>query len=480
MAELARNSYIQFLTRGVGTALGIVAIAIVTRALGPEGFGAYTTVTSFLQVFGVLVDFGVTIVGLQLLSEPGADEGKVIGNVLGVRLVTAGIFLGIAPIAALFFPYPQEIKIGIAFTTLSFLALAVHQILTTLFQKRLQMRAAAVAELGGRLTLVALMAASAAAGWGLFGALAATTAANVVQLAVAWIAASRLTPIRIQYDPLLWRRIYRLSWPIGVSIAFNLIYLRADALILSLTRSQEELGLYGAAYRVIDVLTVLPFLLMGLVLPRMVASWKSGDEERFGSLMSRSARYLLAFILPVACGGVVLGRAVMTAVSGEDFAAAGGYLAVLLFGVVMIYWGTVFSQAVIALELQRRMLPFYAANAALALVLYLWLIPRFGAAAAAWITVLSEATIAVASAAVVLRRTRLPLPLTAAARITLAAALMALLLKIVLAAVPLPLVVSLPLGAALYAGLLRLTGGLTHDDWRALLAPLVRNKPFVS
>ncbi|MEK7072910.1 MAG: flippase [Patescibacteria group bacterium] len=480
MAELAKNTYVQFAARGIGTALGVVAIALLTRTLGPVGFGAYTTVTSFLQIFGVLVDFGLTIVGLQLLSEPGADEGRVLGNVLGVRLVTAIIFLGIAPLAVLFFPYPQEVKVGVAFTTLSFLALAIHQIITTLFQKRLQMRAAAAAELAGRVALVILVGLAAWFSWGFYGMLVATTVANILQLAVALFAANRMVPIRIRYEPAYWKHILTLSWPIGVSIAFNLIYLRADAVILSLTRSQGELGLYGAAYRVIDVLTVLPFLLMGLVLPRLVAAVKTGDTARFGALMARAARFLLAAILPICFGGLVLADQVMIAVSGEAFAPSGMFLAVLLFGVAMIFWGTVYSHAVVALGLQRTMLPFYALNAALALVLYIWLIPRFGGPAAAWITVLSETTIAIAAAVVVRRKMPMPLPLGNATRIILAAALMAAALWLTLRTIPLPLLVSLPLGGLLYAAFLRLTGGLTTEDWRAILAPFVRNKPVVS
>ncbi len=479
-AALGRNTYIQFAARALGTGIGVVAIAIVTRTLGPEGFGGYTTVTSFLQVFGVLVDFGLTIVGLQLLSEPGANEEKLIGNLLSLRLVTAAVFLGIAPVVALFFPYSAAIKTGILFTTLSFAALAIHQILTAFFQRRLQMKYAALSELAGRLTLLTLVAVAAGAGTGLFGMLVATTAANVIQLIVAWIAAERLVRIRLQVDAAMWRKILSLSWPIGLSIAFNLIYLRADAVILSLTRGQAELGLYGAAYRVIDVLTVVPFLFMGLVLPQLVTSWKSGDMARFTHLMDRALRFLLAFILPIAAGGVVLGGAVMTAVSGAAFTPAGAYLAVLLFGVVMIFWGTVFSHAIVALGLQRRMLPIYAADALVSLGLYLWLVPRHGALAAAIITVLSEALIAVAAATVVLRHAHLRVPVSSSFRIALAAALMATALAFVLRALPLPLVASLPLGAALYAAFLFLLRALPPEDWRALQAPFTRGKPLVS
>ena len=60
--HVAWNTAIQILGKALSTLLGVVALGLVTRTLGTEGFGAYTTVNSFLQVFGVVVDFDGTIV----------------------------------------------------------------------------------------------------------------------------------------------------------------------------------------------------------------------------------------------------------------------------------------------------------------------------------------------------------------------------------------------------------------------------------
>lgn len=45
------------------------------------------------------------------------------------------------------------------------------------------------------------------------------------------------------------------------------MYLKTDTLILSLIKSPEEVGLYGAAYRIIDVPTTLPYMFAGIILP---------------------------------------------------------------------------------------------------------------------------------------------------------------------------------------------------------------------
>ena len=55
------------------------------------------------------------------------------------------------------------------------------------------------------------------------------------------------------YDPGIIKEILKRSWPIALGIIFNLIYLKADTIILSLTRSQAEVGIYGASFRILEV-----------------------------------------------------------------------------------------------------------------------------------------------------------------------------------------------------------------------------------
>ena len=61
------------LLAGFSTLFGIVALAAVTRYLGQEGFGWYTTVLLFTG-FGILSDFALTLITAQMLSQPGANE----------------------------------------------------------------------------------------------------------------------------------------------------------------------------------------------------------------------------------------------------------------------------------------------------------------------------------------------------------------------------------------------------------------------
>ena len=54
--KIAHNTIIQMIGKGVSTVIGVVVIGMLTRYLGEGGFGQYTTIMAFLQLFGVLVD----------------------------------------------------------------------------------------------------------------------------------------------------------------------------------------------------------------------------------------------------------------------------------------------------------------------------------------------------------------------------------------------------------------------------------------
>jgi len=58
MKSVAQNSGIQIFSKLLSTVLGLIALAIMTRALGAEKFGWYITAAAFMQFVGIFIDFG--------------------------------------------------------------------------------------------------------------------------------------------------------------------------------------------------------------------------------------------------------------------------------------------------------------------------------------------------------------------------------------------------------------------------------------
>ena len=464
---IAKNTAIQGTGRVLAAVLGIVAVGMLTRTLGQSGFGAYTTAISFLQIFGILIDFGLTLTLVQMLSEPRADESRIASGVLTLRLVSAAIFLGLAAIAVIPFPYPIEVKIAVGIGTIAFLGNALAGTATGIFQRHLRMDLAAAGELLGRVVLIAGLALAFRFTDRLWIVMAVSGIASIATVALQLLAVRPFVRIRWSIDLPLWREVARRSLPLGISIALNLIYLRGDVFLLSLFRSQHEVGLYGASYRVLDLLTMIPTMFMGLVLPGLSRAFAGEERENLRRYLQRSFDFLVLLALPITMGGFAIGTQLMQTVAGPAFILSGTILNVLIWGVPGIFLGTLYGHAIVALRKQRVMIWGYGSVAAAAVVLYLIVIPRSGVWGAAGVTILSEVAIATITFFLVARTIRSIPNLRIAGK----ALLSALGMTVFLLALPMEtsVAISIPLGGLIYVALLALMRAVPKDMLRTVL-----------
>lgn len=401
--KVAYNAIIQTVSKIIATILGLVAIAMITRYLGQTGFGQYTTVITFISFFATIADLGLTLITVQMISKPGSEVEKTIGNLMALRLVSAVALLGFAPLAVLLFPYSWEIKIGVLIAALAFLFTALGQILIGLFQKNLRMDKASFAEIVSRIMLVAGLFIAIKYNCGLYGILIVTVLANVLGFLLQYLLAIPLLKIKLQFDFVFWRKIIKKSWPLATTIILNLIYLRTDTLLLSIIPRKTEIGilaevgLYGAAYKVIDVLITLPFMFAGIVLPILTARWAEKNKAGFELVMQKSFDAMMIIAVPLMIGTQFVASQIMTIVAGSDFAVSGQILKLLIIACGAIFFGNIFAHAVIAIDRQKNIIGAYLFAAITSVIGYLIFIPLFSYYGAAWVTIYSEVLIALAS-----------------------------------------------------------------------------------
>lgn len=386
---IAHNTIIQLGGKIISTGLGLLALGMMTRYLGQEKFGWYTTAITFLQFAGILVDFGLIPVSAQMLGEGIYEENKLFRNLLGFRFVTALVFFAILPFIALFFPYPPQVKIAISFMTISFLAISMNQVLTGYYQKKLKMHIQVIGENIGRIVLVVGLWLLIHKGSSFLPLMVVITLSSVVYAVFLWIQAARSTPAGLAFDMPIWIAIVKKMWPISISIIFNVIYLKGDILILSIYRTQSEVGLYGAPYRVIDIIAQTALMLMGVILPILSALWVKNLKEEFGRRYQQAFDSMMVMALPMMVGTMILSKKIMVLVAPE-FTGSGSVLRILAMAVFGLFLGAVFGHTAVAINKQKQTMWIYISDSIITLIGYLIFIPIYGMWGAAWMTVFSE------------------------------------------------------------------------------------------
>lgn len=410
--KVAYNTIIQVVSKVISTALALVAVAIITRQLGQTGFGEYTTIVTFLSFFAIAADLGLTLITVQMISKPDVDEDYVLGNLFGLRLVTALLFLAPAPLVAIFFPYSATIKMGIIVTSFSFLFIALNQVLVGIFQKNLRMDKVSIADIVSRIFLVIGIVIVYKLNYGLLSILFITSLSSLVNFLFHFYFSRQFTRVKLRFDLKFWKEIMIRSWPLALTITLNLVYLKTDTLLLSVVdRPSEigilaEVGLYGAAYKVIDVLITLPFMFAGIILPILTMSWSHGKKEDFENVLQKSFNVMAIIAIPVSLGTQLVAKDIMTLVAGPDFSGSGKILQILILAAGMIFLGNMLAHAIIAIEKQKTVIKAYFFVAITSVIGYVLLIPIYSYYAAAWVTVYSESVIALASVYIIWKYTR--------------------------------------------------------------------------
>lgn len=471
-AKIAYNTVIQFLGKIISTILGLIALAMMAHYLGITGFGEYTTIINYVSFFAIIADFGLTLITVQLISQPQADENKILNNLFGLRLISISALLLLAPLIAIFLPYSTAVKTGILIAILSFLFPALNQILIGLFQKKLRMDKAVIAETLSRLFLVAGIYLSFKLNWGLNGVLWVTVVSAGINFLSAYILATKFALIKPAFDWRFYKTVILKSWPLALTIVLNLLYLKTDTLILSLVKSADDVGLYGAAYRIIEVLTTLPFMFAGIILPILTLSWFEQKKDYFALVLQKSFDLMAIFSIPIVVGVLVLAKPIIVLVAGPDFIVSSLILKILIFAVVAIFLGCMFAHAVIAIEKQKKMIGFYLFVSLSSIILYLLVIPKFSYLGAAAITIYSEALIALFSAYIVWKYTKFIPKFKIATKTIIASLIMGLALKLIpeyLYYSWLGLIISSLVAAIIYFISLYLIKGITQTDLKVLL-----------
>lgn len=469
--KVAVQTGIQVGAKVITTALSLIALALTTRYLGQYGFGQYTTAVSWVTFFSIAADLGLTLVTAQLLSQKGADIKKVLSNLFTFRLISGFLIIGLAPIVILVSPYDAIVKQGASVAALAFYFVILSQVFVSFFQRELRTDRLAIADVVGRIVFLIATWWAIQAQVSIIQLLWILALANGITFIIQYLYARREVKFGFAYDKAMWQDILKRSWPLVVTIILNLVYLKADILILSLFHSQAAVGLYGAAYRVIDTLVAIPFLIGGTVLPILATRWQENNKEMFQKIWQKIFDMSSIIAWPIVAGGFILATPIMSLISGDEFAPAGPILKILIVAVGFIFFSSLFGYTMISFNRQKQLITVYLITAVTSLAFYFIFIPKFSYTAAAWITVYSEVIMCICAWRVVKRSSGLFISFPRFFKAFLASALMALVISLpifVWYTIP-GLIVTIVAGALTYVGALYLLKGISKEDMVELM-----------
>ncbi len=389
--KIFTNTLWQVIIRITSIIVGVFNIALITRILGQSNFGFYTTIFAFVQMFMVLSDLGLYLVLLREISatKDRIKENKIVNNIFTIRVLSSAFILLLIPIVIQFFPYQEEVKTGVVYFMAAFFFQSLISTLSAVFAKKLDMPKVVITDISSKIIYLSILVYyfnSISLNFVLlFNSITQGTAFILL-----YIFLRKYVVLGFAWDFKYWKKIFYYAWPLAITVVLNLVYFRADTLILSAFQSSSEVGLYGAPYRVLEVIATFPHMFLSLMLPLFTAAWLNKNLDK----LKKVCQYSFDFFSIITMGMIglvwLVSKRAMIILAGEDFAMSGGILNILIVATAAIFFGTLFIYLVVALQAQKQMIKYFFITAVLAIVAYFIFIPIYSYWAAAIITLIVE------------------------------------------------------------------------------------------
>jgi len=388
--KIAANTIIQVIGKVITTAIAVVMLAYLARYLGVGGYGNYTTVFAFLEFFAIIADMGFYTIAVREIAKDPESAHKVMGNIFSLRVIFALVFLIIAPIIGFLIPsYIEVVKIGILVGTFSSFFVLLNQIFVSIFQAHLRMDRSVISDVAARIVLFVLVLVFIRLGFSLQFFILANVIANLVAVLISFSLSRKFLFFKPLFDLRYWKSITKEALPLGIIIVLGLIYFKVDTIMLSIMKNSVAVGIYGAPYKILEILITIPSIFMGSVFPLISRYIKEGDA-RFKESFKTSFDFMLMLAIPLVIGIFLLAKPIVYLVLGPEFSGSVVVLKYLIFAVLIIFLGTIMGNFVVAANLQKKLVWVYLFSVFFNIIGNLILIPRYSYIGSSVATIATE------------------------------------------------------------------------------------------
>jgi O-antigen/teichoic acid export membrane protein len=377
----------------VGLVLSIITTVWVSRTVGPSYFGYYAVMLTIVNIGGVVINAGLSTAGSQRIANQPRGAGEILGIVTALRvciavvLIVGGlIVLAVAPVDPILRGY---LLVGLIAWAL------------------LPLRSEWVLVAQGRVRVLSFIRVAASAASLLAAVWLVRDVSNGDR--VAWIAVAGAL-VAALFSGIAAYRVAPVRRPAGDAIAIarafladGLHYLKADASALIFTSSDRlflyafatpaVVGLYEAAYRVIQ-----PFYTISSVVgdAMYLQLAEALGTDRLRATFRRYVDLMCFATVPLGFFLLAFAPKVIAILYGTKYSGASEYLSILGWVITFGYTSGITVIPFSAWNRPREYGNSQAIGGALNLGLNFVLIPPFRGSGAAWATVAAKVAVTLA------------------------------------------------------------------------------------
>ena len=421
---IARNTLVLNAGHVIAKLINLALILIMTQMLGDDGYGFYNFGFSFVMLFMIFTQFGMSTYLVRHISQNKSTAEKVFGTTFPLVIVFSVItLLLVNGIAGLTNWTDFERSIIFLFSFFLFFD-GISRFSYAIFRSFERMEFEALTYISERFLMLIAALILWQTGASLLPLIAVFAAVECLKalLALGFIHRTFFR-IRLKWDRELARFILKESWPFAMITAFGAIMVNIDSVMLKIFHTADVVGIYAAGRRLIESLTFLPETFVVALFPAFSALFVQ-NRNLFQQNMQRAFQYMLAIAVPIGVVLFMLADEIVVFLFADEFAGSAVALQWLAIWLSLLFLKQVLVVSLNATGHQRLVSALIGLAMLLNVMLNYLLIPQFVIIGACVATIAAESVTVVGALIMLKKHFQLDIFSVTNAKILLAGALL--------------------------------------------------------
>ncbi|MFQ5409015.1 MAG: oligosaccharide flippase family protein, partial [Anaerolineales bacterium] len=394
--RVAKNSLAPMALSLLNRLIDFVFAAFYLRVLGPGEAGNYTTAIVLIGWFDIWTNFGLNTWLTREAARDRSSASRFLSNTTIFRLLLGGgtfpIFVGGVVLYQLQTgALGNDTVFAVVLLAFGIMFSSITNGLSALFYAYEQAEYPAAITSVTTILKVSFGAVALLLGYGFVGLAGSTIVVNFVTMVIMGTVAWRLyfRPTW-NFDRDMQREMARDSFPLMLNHLLATLFFKIDVPMIRAMRGDAEVGRYGAAYKFVDAFNVIPsFFTLALfpVMSRQARNDRAGLQRTYHLAL----KLLVGTAIPTAIVATTLATPLIGLLGGREFLPDGARALQLMVWSIPFGWiNSVTNYLLISVDQQRALTRAFVIGLTFNVVINAIFIPRYGFAAAAVSTILSE------------------------------------------------------------------------------------------
>ncbi len=398
MANLKKNFMYQSMYQILTMILPLVTSPILSAALGAEGVGIYTYVTTIESYFVLVANLGIYKYGTREIAKVQSNREEVSRVFREIWILHALLSIAVGFLYIFYIVMAGEYLLFFSISFLGYIASAAN--LGWLFAgmedfRKITIRDAAVKVAAFFLIIILVKDETdlAAYFW-------LMSICSLLAVSFYWVLYREYID-KVKVDVRGICRHFRGMLVLFIPLLLESLFNSMDKVMLGVFCSKAEVGYYGNAEKAL-ICKRLIYSLSIVLLPKMSYLISMKNREEYDRLMKQSVGLIILLSSVFGLGTAAVAKEFSEVFWGADFAACADLIIIMSAAIPgTMAANTIREQYLIASGNERKYLFAAGTGTLVNLVLNLLLIPRYGAVGAAIATLASEYTVCIVQIIVV-------------------------------------------------------------------------------